>query len=253
MQIRFTYLFELELILKPGIWMAKRRFSSLPIGEAQDTDGHTPLHLAAYRGHENIIRPIIDSGANVEARDKDDNTPLLCAAYNGREAIVRRLLLGGANIEAKDIDGWTPLFWAAYMDHSAIARLLVERGAKTEAKDEHGWTPLRWAVRYGRVALVKVLLDTGVVDVNSTDRSNKPLVSCAYEYGQYDIVRTLLRTRQIDLLANNNDSWLLHWAVAVNEKEMITLLLDGGVNLDTKDSEDRTAFWVAVYWDNLLG
>jgi ankyrin repeat protein len=86
-----------------------------------------------------------------------------------------------------------------------------------------------------------------VADVNPIDENNKTLVSCAAEYGHDNIVRILLRTGKIDLRANNNGSWLLHWAAAANDEEMITLLLDKGVDLDAKDFKDRTALWAAVY------
>jgi ankyrin repeat protein len=38
--------------------------------------GQTPLHLAAMRGHEEVVRILLDHGAEINARDDGDNTPL---------------------------------------------------------------------------------------------------------------------------------------------------------------------------------
>ena len=82
-------------------------------------DGGTPLHFAAYNGHMDMVRLLLENGANTEAMRRDDGgTPLDSAAYNGQTDIVRLLLEEGANIEAtRSDDGSTPLDSAAYNGH----------------------------------------------------------------------------------------------------------------------------------------
>ena len=121
--------------------------------------GGTPLIIAAYNGHEAIVRLLLEAGADKEAKDNDGFTPLINAAYNGHEAVVRLLLEAGADKEAKDNDG-DPLIIAAMSGHEAIVRLL-EAGADKDAKDKNGHTPLLEAAARGHEAIVRLLLEAG--------------------------------------------------------------------------------------------
>ncbi|KAH7147089.1 hypothetical protein B0J13DRAFT_665127 [Dactylonectria estremocensis] len=88
-------------------------------------------------------------GAEIEAKDSEYRTPLWWAVEKGHEAIVKLLLEKGADIEAKVEYGGTPLWWAVYNGHEAIVMLLLEKGADVEAKVEYGGTPLSWAAENG--------------------------------------------------------------------------------------------------------
>jgi hypothetical protein len=134
--------------------------------------GRTLLSFAAGEGHDDIVRLLLEKGAEIEVKDgKYGYTPLLWAAGNGHEAVVKLLLEKGAEIEAKDGSyGYTPLLWAARNEHEAVIKLLLDKGAKTEAEDdEFSDTSLLWAVRNGYEAVVKVLLEKGT-EIEVKDR-----------------------------------------------------------------------------------
>jgi ankyrin repeat protein len=68
--------------------------------------------------------------------------------------VVRLLLEKGAEPDSKDNGGRTPLSWAAKRGHEAVVRLLLEKGA-----DDGGRTPWSWAAgRHEGVVLVHKLL-----------------------------------------------------------------------------------------------
>ncbi|EKX45996.1 hypothetical protein GUITHDRAFT_108037 [Guillardia theta CCMP2712] len=68
-------------------------------GQINVPDGYlwTPLHHAAFRGHDHIIRMLVHRGASIEAENRDRNTPLLVAVRYAKFAATRMLMHLGAN------------------------------------------------------------------------------------------------------------------------------------------------------------
>ena len=70
-------------------------------------------------------------GANANTRDQEGGTPLSKAAAYGHEEMVKLLLEKGADLDSKDSEyGWTPLSWAARYRNEAVIKLLREKGAE---------------------------------------------------------------------------------------------------------------------------
>jgi len=67
-----------------------------------DLDGRKPLHYAADFGHSLVVDFLIAQGAEINAKDKHDITPLLAAIFEGHIEVVRLLLDKGAekNLQA---------------------------------------------------------------------------------------------------------------------------------------------------------
>ena len=68
-------------------------------------------------------------------------TPLLWAAGKGHEAIVKLLLDKGADFESEDWYAWTPLSYAIEYGHAATVKLLLDKGADFELKESEDQTP----------------------------------------------------------------------------------------------------------------
>ena len=68
----------------------------------------------------------------MNARDRDGLTPLIWAAIQGHEEVVRVLLEQGANLEARNNNGDTALMWASVMGHKEVVELLLDHGANAE-------------------------------------------------------------------------------------------------------------------------
>ncbi len=92
-------------------------------------------------------------------------SPLLYAARDGRMDIVRMLLDAGANINERDANDITPLIISITNNHPDVARFLIDRGADIKAVDWYGRTAL-WAA----VETRNMDVDNGTF-VNSIDRA----------------------------------------------------------------------------------
>jgi ankyrin repeat protein len=75
--------------------------------------------------------------------------------------VVKVLINSGADIESKDNDGRTPLAWASLAGNLAIVELLLGAGVDTQAKGNDGRTPLSRAAFLGKLEVVKVLTVAG--------------------------------------------------------------------------------------------
>jgi ankyrin repeat protein len=105
-------------------------------------DGFQPLGLAAFFGHVEVARFLLESGAEV-------NTP----SQNGLKV--------------------TPLHSAAAGRHYEIAMLLLERSANPNLRQEGDFVPLHSAAQNGQIEMVKILLQYGAAkDLKSAEGKN---------------------------------------------------------------------------------
>jgi len=133
--------------------------------EAADYSGSTPLHYACDEGHPQVARLLLDGGADMETADHVGDTPLHDACYSGRLELVRLLLDRGAERESGNEVGRTPLHVACSVDQPEVVRLLVDGGADKEAADLHGYTPLVMACDEGDLEIIKLLLQRGATAI----------------------------------------------------------------------------------------
>jgi ankyrin repeat protein len=86
-----------------------------------------------------IIKFLLDNGADIDAFDKSGNTPLCGAVAAGRPGAVELLLNRGAEINAPNKKGFTPVMLAVISNKPGIFRLLVDKGADLNKRHPDGW------------------------------------------------------------------------------------------------------------------
>lgn len=108
------------------------------------TDGFTPLGLASFFGHIDIVKLLISKGANpnIAANNEFKIVPIHSACAISNYDITDILLKNGANVNAKQMQGVTPLHSAAHNGQTKLAKLLIQSGADVNAKMDNGQTPL---------------------------------------------------------------------------------------------------------------
>jgi ankyrin repeat protein len=112
-------------------------------------DGAQPLHFAAFFGHPEAVRLLLDAGAapSVHARGFNGVAPINAAAANDAKPnetcteIVALLLERGADPEAAQGGGATALLTAAFTRNRELAELLVAHGADPDSPADDGRTP----------------------------------------------------------------------------------------------------------------
>lgn len=112
-----------------------------------DPNGDAPLVMAAYLGHTEIVRLLLDAGADVTAVDPGMKaTALHAAAYAGRTDAARLLIEHGIDIDRQGPkNGYTALHDAIWENNIDTARVIIDAGADLTLTSHSGETPLDFA------------------------------------------------------------------------------------------------------------
>ena len=122
-------------------------------------DGFTPLGFAVFFSQPEIVKALLDAGAdvNLPSRESMKVTPLASAAAAKQTEIARVLIANGANVNARAAGGHVPLHEASANDNLDLVKLLIDSGADVNAKTDDGKTPLDLAIEYKRDDVVDLL------------------------------------------------------------------------------------------------
>ena len=133
----------------------------------------TELYDAAKKGNLKRLKKLAEQGMDKNhVGGNDEDTALSIAAANDHLDIVRYLVEQGADMEKGDIGGWTPLMTASARGHLDVARYLLEQGANRDKADSLGWTSLHLAAFYGLLDIAKLLMIYGA-DLNARDNNGQ--------------------------------------------------------------------------------
>ncbi|KAJ8918142.1 hypothetical protein NQ315_011599 [Exocentrus adspersus] len=144
-------------------------------------DGWTPLLLAASFGNPDLTNELIKRGADVNlGRDECSALMMACNCPNSTSPfteslnVIKQLVENGADVKAINRKRMTALMFAANNGNLEAVRYLLPLSDKN-AEDNQRWTALFWGVNSGTVAVVKYLLNEGFEYTKSDIRSYTPL------------------------------------------------------------------------------
>lgn len=119
------------------------------------------------------------------------SSALMEAVVDGQYEIVKLLIEKGADVNAKDRDGWTALLWAIHYEYPEIIKLLVENGADINVKTPDGRTPLTLAIRADMHDTSKYLINKGA-DVDTKNRATSSVLGMAIRDEQPEIAKLMI-------------------------------------------------------------
>ncbi|MBN1392013.1 MAG: ankyrin repeat domain-containing protein [Sedimentisphaerales bacterium] len=156
-----------------------------------------PLHYAIMHGRADIVKALLEKGADVNAVGGDfDSTPLLLAIMSGLNdkcpdpEIVKLLLEYGADANIKDKLGFIPLQIACVHQRLEVMKLLLEYGANVNMKTKDGASLLHGTAYFGYSDIVELLIDYGI-DVNAKDQRGQTALDKAIYRGHTDITNLI--------------------------------------------------------------
>ncbi len=125
-----------------------------------DANRDAPLVIAAYKGYTEIVKLLLEAGADVTAGDPGMKaTALHAAAYAGRTEAARLLIAYKIDIDKQGpYNGYTALHDAIWQNNIETAKALIEAGARLDIRSKDGQTPLDLAKSRGRKE-IEVLIE----------------------------------------------------------------------------------------------
>ena len=119
--------------------------------------GYTPLFYAARCGYVDVVKFLIDRGADINTTDNRKKCPcLVLAERHGHPGVIIALLDARCDINARDACGSTALMEACCRSCLRVVEVLLERGADINAHNERGFTALMEAT-YNGINGLKIL------------------------------------------------------------------------------------------------
>jgi ankyrin repeat protein len=152
----------------------------------QDNQGWSPLHDASWNGYYDVVRLLLQYGADKMSKSGNNDTPLHLAAYQGHLATAQVLLENGTDVHVQNEARQTPLHAAVSSGHRNIAQLLLRHFKTMEAEGSSK------ALQNEDHEAVQVLLEQHVVHARD-DQGFTPLHEATWK-GHHDIMLLLLLT-----------------------------------------------------------
>jgi len=204
-------------------------------------NGFTPLHFAAQAGQIEILKLLLDYGADykINANEGVFSTPIVAAEKAKQWEAAALLRSRGAYCTFKHMVIWG--------DVPGVEECLTGQPEVINQKSFGiGETPLHWAARYGQKEVVELLLDQGAdPDIAELERGSTPFTEAAI-HNHAEIVK-LMVARGVDVdrrLFYGNT--VLHIKAKTGDIELVDLLLSLGADINAKNNKGQTPLHIAV-------
>ncbi len=188
-----------------------------------------------------VVRALIEAGADVNARDGQGYTPLSMAFVRDRSDMIQLLLQSGARPEALKESMLTSA--AKRGDLQEVASIIAA-GTSVDARNTIGATPLSEAVCSGQLAMVHYLLRAGANVNLPTGDGYLPLMLASIR--QNPMIFHALLNSGADVNAKSNKPTALMGAVEQGRKEFVQPLIAAGADLNVRDEYGYSALVYAI-------
>ncbi len=201
------------------------------LASTSDASDSTVLMHAAIRGETEIVKLLLDAGADPNAKNKRNGTALLWAIAD--IGTMRLLLDHGADPNVSSIEGRTALYLAASQPGgSDVVKLLLDKGAKAGGKDLSGRTPLIAASAIGNVEVMRLLVASGASVNKGMGSGGTPLLSAVASRNPRAVAYLIEQGADVNVRTKRGET-ALDSAASWGSVEIVKMLIEKGAKINT--------------------
>jgi ankyrin repeat protein len=220
--------------------------------DKRDFSGKTMLFYACEGGFVSCVKYLLENGSKIENKDYE---PLCQASLNYNPEIIRLLVNSGADVNVKDFEQSTPLHWILRNSNDddellSILDLFSKSKLNLEAQDSEGNSYLHLSTRYGLLWATKKLIQLGESLESKNNSGNTVLLNCCENtWGwKMDCFR-LIYQKGGDLKAKNVDGNSAFHLAAKNGLLPIVKFLSTKLNVNDQNANGNTPIMEASLYN----
>lgn len=217
------------------------------------------IFIAIQDNNLQNVKQALKMNNNIEVRNSLGETPLLTACQRSNLDIIKFLVEKGANIKAIDNRGDSVLhkalgFWFTTNPKDSklsVIQYLVDNGADVNVRDNIGNSPILEAVNANSVEIMDYLISKGANIKDKNKAGNHALILAVSNARVTPEMIKYYTSKGISInAANNNGETALTYAIRRGNQmpnfSLINLLAENGANINTKDKEGKTILMYAA-------
>ena len=211
-------------------------------------DGSNCLNIAAYQGHLNLCKMLIDKHkVDLHMTDNDGWTALHYSAQSGNCELVAYFAEMGIDIHLKTNDGRNCLHIAALKGHLNLCKMLIDKHkVDVNVADKRGWTAVHFSAQSGNCQLVAYFAEMGT-DIHLKANDGNNCHNIAAFQGHLSLCKMLMDKHKIDLHMSNNDGWTaLHYSAQRGNSEVVAYFAEMGTDICLKTNDGTNCLQIAA-------
>lgn len=218
--------------------------------------GETPLSHAAYYGHAECVKILLDAKAKVDDYDLKTNpnhaknTPLICAAIGKHIECMKLLIKAGANVNHINKYGNTALITSVDALHAEGIKLLINAGADIDYTNHYKNTALFLCALRNCPKGLKLLIEAGGNMDIKCENGNTALI-IALLTGHEECFKLLLKEKANPNIQGEKEKTALMHCLERGNARYLHMLLDAKADFITPDKEGITPLDAAIRAGNI--
>lgn len=203
-----------------------------------DVNHGSPLYYASGQNWPEVVKMYLQH-KEIELdkiEDKEGFTAIITATYHGNTEIVRLLLEAGANVNQQAGYKNAPLHYA--LDSTAVdsvntLRALLEYNPSLDLTNDSGATPLNWLDPTTPVSLIRLMINAGANLEIPNNARNTPLCTAVLRNNVEVVNYLVTKKARVNIIGYNGGP--LHLACHSGSFEIVKILVDGGADVNLAD------------------